>query len=749
MKKSIYILLISVFILPLNIIGQSSRLKYADRMYENKSFYQAAEAYEDVLARNVDSNVVANKIADAYHKIGNKQKAAKWYDFIYRNEEVSQENLFKYGILLRSIENYDKSNTIIQEYASKYDNKGISESFISPTPISSLLEDKGWFSVVNQNVNTEYSEIGVTFYKPGEVLLSSSQKRSLAIGQTDAWSGDYFYDIYKASLNDQNQIGKMNLIKSKGVTSKYHDGPSIWNEKLGFLYFTRNNYIDGSKGTDSENIIRLKIYRAKMVDDKFVDVEELNINNDEYSTGHPAINVEGTKLYFSSDRPGGFGGMDLYVVDLNENGLPEGEPKNLGSKVNTLGNEVFPTHNQSENLLFFSSDGHAGLGGLDVYVARLKSDGDVKNIENLGVPVNSTYDDFSFINDEEQTKGFYASNRPGGEGSDDVYGVIQHVKITNSRTVSGLITDVTDGDIINNATIQVLDNEGNIVAETTSNPKGEYYVELDNLEDGYQVKIIQDDYISTTKPLDYTPTTRDYVEDFNLVPSHDYYFSGIIKDKQGGDILENVTVTITDETTGESLGTFSTGKDGTFKSSAIKQKFGDNINYSFTLEKDNYETKIVSLAEVLESANNIAVDERVDISLARHTDGSDLNDIYNLSPIIFDLNSSYLTPQAKKELDKVVKILKDNPKMEIHLKAHTDSRADDNYNMWLSDRRANRSMDYIVNKGIAANRLKANGYGESQPIYTDEVINQASSEAEKEALHEKNRRTEFIITKSN
>lgn len=485
MKQLVFSL---AMVIPFFNLSQSGRLKYADKQYEQKSYYYASEAYEDVIDRKTDSSVVAFRIADSYDKIGNTKKAAEWYRFIQRKGLLTREQHLRLALLERQLENYDGSSQLLASYEQKYGEQDVVKSILgTDTSIDVLKESKGQFELkLQEQVNTENSEIGTSFYSSDKVLLASAKRRSKVVMRVHSWTGNYFYDIYQAQVNEDGQIGKMKLIKSK-VKSKFHDGPAVYNEKTGSIYFTRNNFLDGKKGMDENRVIRLKLYRAKLEGKKFKDVEELGINDDNYSNAHPSLSKDGKRLYFSSDRPGGFGGMDIYYVELGEDGKQVGEPVNMGSKINTTQNELFPYYNDSENILFFSSEGHFGLGGLDVFVAKLDKSGGVRTSENLGIPINSPYDDFSFVNNDEQTKGYFSSNREGGKGNDDVYGFLQKSVIRNSAVLKGNARDLLAGSKLDNVLIYVADKDGKLIDSIRTSKDGSYEFSLRNVDGDFQL----------------------------------------------------------------------------------------------------------------------------------------------------------------------------------------------------------------------------------------------------------------------
>src|SRR5690606_7140964 len=225
-------------------------------------------------------------------------------------------------------------------------------------------------------------------------------------------------DVYVTSKDTKKQVDHTSKLKGD-VNSMYHDGPVAITNDGRTMYFSRNNANDLGKENDKNGISNVKIYRATLKDSLWTDIEDLSINNKEYSTQHPALNPDNTKLYFTSDMPDGYGGSDIYVVDINPDGSL-GAPKNLGNVVNTKHTEGTPFIN-NEGVLFFASDGHPGIGLLDIFGTITNESGEFVSVLNLGVPVNSNKDDFSFTVNSDDLNGYFSSNREGGIGDDDIY----------------------------------------------------------------------------------------------------------------------------------------------------------------------------------------------------------------------------------------------------------------------------------------------------------------------------------------
>ncbi len=242
------------------------------------------------------------------------------------------------------------------------------------------------------------------------------------------------------------------------------------------MYFTGNNY--GKKLTrDSKGINHLKIYQSQKVDGKWTEATELAFNSDSYSTGHPALSKDGKKLYFASDMPGSIGDSDIFVVDVLEDGSFS-SPKNLGPEINTEQKEMFPFINEEK--LYFSSNGHPGLGGLDIYEATFDEENGFSTVKNIGMPINSNKDDFSYIVNEETKKGFFASNREGGKGFDDIYSfkhlIVEDVT-TNINAIAGIVTELLTGDVMPKALVQLLDENNVKLKEIETGEDGSFIFE--------------------------------------------------------------------------------------------------------------------------------------------------------------------------------------------------------------------------------------------------------------------------------
>jgi outer membrane protein OmpA-like peptidoglycan-associated protein len=420
----------------------------------------------------------------------NPDSSSTYYKKVVEQNNVPVEYFYNYAQALRGVENYEASRIWLDKY--KKEGGATNTSIFSNDAnfISSIYNSKQQYFLKDILFNTKLSEFGA-YENNGSIYFSSTRDAGVSTKFKSGWDNQPLLDIYVTKKGSTDTIVDNNSkIKGK-VNSVYHDGPLTISNDGKTMYFTRNNFNKNVLTQDNQEIGNLKIYQATLIGENWKRIKELSFNSDFYSTGHPALNSDGSKLYFTSDMPGGYGGTDIYYVDIKENGSMS-KPHNLGNIVNTKKNESFPFVN-SENALFFSSDGHLGLGLLDVFVAVSNDKNDFVSVLNLGVPVNSSKDDFSFFMNENGLSGYFASNRNGGIGSDDIYAFDRMPLIKIESTIKDI-----DGNAIPKATITLLNTEGNQVATLQSDESGKFEVNIDRDAD-YVININKENYINESK----------------------------------------------------------------------------------------------------------------------------------------------------------------------------------------------------------------------------------------------------------
>ena len=470
-------------------------------------YIDAAKAYESAINRGDNSITLLQKAGDAHYFNTDMTQANKWYDLLISEykDQVDPEYLFRFAHSLEGIGNYKAANKWMKAFAkaSNKNDKRITDFAQKKQTLDDVLAIPQQFELNNLDINTKYSDFGPSYYD-NKLVYSSAIDTSYFIKTRYQWNEQPFLNLYIGKINATGNKVTREKEFSKVINTKYHEATVAFAENGERIYFTRNNY-DGDLHRDNEGVNHLKLYTAERTNvdghKEWKNVQELPFNSNEYSTGHPTISKDGKKLYFVSDMPGTIGFTDIFVVDiLGDNTYST--PQNLGPKINTSGREMFPFI--TEDKLYLASDGHLGIGGLDVFESNF-SNGIFENPKNLGKPLNSELDDFGFIIDEKDSQGFVCSNREGGKGDDDIYAIQRINPLTLSpdactQLAKGYVTNARTGERISNATVAIYDSKGNKITETTSKENGDYELNYDLLcNERYEVKVEKTGYSPNNK----------------------------------------------------------------------------------------------------------------------------------------------------------------------------------------------------------------------------------------------------------
>lgn len=474
------------------------------------------------------------------------------------------------------------------------------------------------------------------------------------------------------------------------------------------------------------------------MDDKWSEPQPINLNSTEYSIGHPAISGDGKTLYFVSDMPGGYGGTDIYKSKIDSTGS-WGQPINLGESINTAANEMFPFVWQDQ-YLYFASNGHGGLGGLDIFGLKLQ-DSEASVPVNLGVPINSSLDDFSLIVDETGTAGFLSSNREGSKNQDDIYKFNSSVSLIADYKLVGSVIDSEEHFPLSNSTV-TLSGDTNSKSSVSTNDAGQYQFSI-KPNKTYLLEVSRKGYISKSKELiSQKNDSNKWVVKFELLKVYDFGLKGVIVESDQDRPLDSVSVHFIDNFTGKVVLDTITSKAGEFYLSLNDKKLNDRVSFQIKIEKEGFLSKTLTFNRELDKPGILDLSENLDLALDKIEVGADIGKLIDIQPIYFDLGKSEIRKDAAKELDKIVEVMKANPKMVIELGSHTDARGSDAFNLRLSDKRAKASAAYIVSQGIDEDRISGKGYGETQ------LINDCGNGVNcSEEEHQLNRRTEFKVLK--
>jgi outer membrane protein OmpA-like peptidoglycan-associated protein/tetratricopeptide (TPR) repeat protein len=618
--KNLYIA-ISFVALSFSLSAQNKDTKAADKLFARYEYVDAAKAYLRLVENDKGDPYVYKQLADSYYNVFNTTEAAKWYA---RATETNQdaETYYRYAQMLKANGKYEDANKQMQKFAAAAPSDQRAKAFKeNPNYVPRLLDKTKLYNVNASDVSSDKSDFAAVLYDNSLYFASARN----GARKTYGWTEEPYLDIYKADYNTDGTITNAGVVAS--LNSKWHDGPVTISADGNTAYFASESYKEKEFEKDKKNnaqFSQVYLFKATKSGDSWGEITELPFNDKTFSNSNPSLSRDGKTLYFSSNRPGSLGGVDIWKVAVNADGT-FGEPQNLGNKVNTEGNESFPFIADDNKTLYFASAGRQGLGGYDVFQIDL-SGGEASN---LGTPVNTEKDDFAFSFNGTKNVGFLSSNRGG---NDDIFvvspicGVDVTVVVTNAKT----------GAILSNASVAILDDKKNVIATETSNASGEvkYRVECD-------------------KPY-------------------------VIQASKDG--FESNTFAVTK------------GKGPKAKVDAALQPIDVIVT----------ETEII------------------------------------LKPIYFEYDKSNITQEGAFELDKLVQVMKNNGKMVILAKSHTDNRGTDKYNERLSDRRAKSTAQYIISKGIDPSRISAKGMGELEP-----KVDCGKDCTEEQ--HAQNRRSEFLI----
>lgn len=715
MKRFVIIIICYQILFVSTLFGQSIQQKKADKYYNNFLYVKALKFYKSATEKDPENPYLTKHLADCYRFVGDVEQAEFWYKKTYDLELQKNSYLLNYAQILKSNGKYAEAETLYKKYnemiaASKVDQSEENQEFAK-----SLMKDSAQYQIRNLSINSSQADFGVAFLDDDFIFVSSRTDEAII---KHSWNQQPYLNLYLSSKADSNELKDPVLIERQ-IRTRFHEGPVTYDPVKGILYFTRNNNQSGKAIKGKDGINNLKIFMSKKEGEKWIEIGELPFNSNDYSVGHPSILSDGKKLYFASDMPGGFGGTDIYVSHWE--GDKWGTPLNLGPTINTAGIEMFPFIHQS-GILYFSSDGHKGLGGLDIFYARSIGDG-FSGPTNMGYPVNSNRDDFSMILDAAGKFGYFSSNRQGGKGDDDIY-FFAYTK-PPSIHIYGIVKDEKNGNPIKGAKVILENSESENLKEYVTNEDGRFTFEANEQSD-YIIYASKEKYSEGIVVLPVEIAKEFNEEIVILVRDVQNVLEGTVLNKSINAPEEGVTVRLLNDETKEELVT-TTKPDGKYQFNLMP-----NSNYQLSLEKQKYFSKTIDISTKDGKSGLI----QNDIALEEIKEGKKLI----LENIYYDVNKWDIRSDASKELNNLIQTLKANPSLKIEINSHTDSRGDEKINLTLSEKRAQSAVKYITSKGIDQSRVISKGYGETKLINQCKDNVPCSSEE-----HQKNRRTELRV----
>lgn len=493
MKIKLLCFLCFILVKVCTIHAQDRKLHKANQLFNEHEYQKAIHQYQILVDNGNSMPIVYQNLGDANYFNANYEEAAKWYEMLSNlsSDDFDVEHTYRYAQCLRSLKKYYASNLVMDRLSEMKKNDLRAKAYLRNKGYLKKIKDRsGKYTIENISINSAESDFAPSFRLDG-LVFSTGRPTD---GQPDVkhnWNKKRFLNLYVATISEEGF--KNTMVFSDHINTKFHESSTAFTADGKTVYFTRNNVKRGKFSRDQDGVSRLKIYKASFMNGKWTNVQQLPFNSENYSVAHPALNKAEDRLYFSSDMPGSYGQSDIFYVDIKKDGS-FGTPVNLGEKINTESKETFPFVTDKD-ILFFASNGHPGLGGLDIYATDLK-DKEFGYVMNVGEPINSNADDFSLIFNSQTKKGYFASNRSNGQGDDDIYALteLKPLELICRSTVSGIVKDKETGTIVADAQVSLINKSKKEIAETVSGHDGTFSLSSDCSEEEYHLVANKADY---------------------------------------------------------------------------------------------------------------------------------------------------------------------------------------------------------------------------------------------------------------
>jgi outer membrane protein OmpA-like peptidoglycan-associated protein len=728
--KRLYILLI-VFTIQFAQAQSQEDLQRANRLFDKTYYSKAIPLYEKISLKNQSNEVIQN-LGDCYYFTNQYDKAQVQYSLLVnsKSKDLKEDFYFRYAQTLKAKGKYTEANKVLMNFYQTSNNtiaiEKLDKDIKNLNNVTAIGER---FSIVNLALNTENSEFGGVLLNDTLVFAAVKKKPNL-FDKTYKWNNESYLNLVSIPLKNVNAKDSILSYFSKDLKSPMHESNAVFTKDGKMMYFTRNNSVNGRRGKDTNKISNIQIFRAELIKNKWTNIVALPFNSPYYSVEHPALSSDEKTLYFASDMPGTLGSFDIFSVSVD--GTNYGSPTNLGDVINTSKREQFPFVSKN-NELYFSSNGHEGYGALDIFVSEIRNN-TYSKATNVGLPVNSGYDDFAFYINSETKEGYFSSDRPNGKGKDDIYSLKETKELLIEdckQYIAGIITDVDSHLALENATVILKNSTNQELEKVTTTADGKFSFTI-ACESKYSLFVSKEEYTDNSKSLSISKERNKSNDGSMEIRSQE-----IIKKEQqlAEDKLKAAElVALEQKTQADADALKQKKKDDAI---ALESKRLADIAAVELLKKDKLEAdkKEKELAEVKKKEKTAAI-VAVEKDVVKDKDRL----IIKTEPIYFDYNMWYIRKESKKVLNRVVELMKKYPDMIVEIGSHTDSRGNTNYNLNLSQERADATREYILDQGIPKNRILAKGYGESAPIV--KCVPDSSCDEEQ---HELNRRSEFVI----
>lgn len=719
------IVVMALMVVSVSLTAQT--IKTADKAFEQEEYFKAAEEYEALVnkGQGIDKAFTLYRIGECHRRMNRPEQAVVWCDRAEKEGYNRSELYYAYGDMLTVLGRYEEASQCFQKYREmRPDDDRVALKLSSIEFAKAYPKVNPHFTLKPvESLNTTGSEYGIA-YMNGKLVYASTgdvtpskDKSRVSMRTGLGYSKIYVADPYEhGKFRRGVEMNEFNMDRA-------NDGTFSYDHNTGIAYYTRCE--------PSEN--QCYIYYSELVNGKWKEKGRLKIESKILQIAHPCVTLDGKRIYFSAMIDGGYGGSDIWYIEKDDKGS-WGKAINAGREVNTAGNEVFPY--VINEVLFFSSDGRDGYGGLDVYASKISYGSHGKAV-NLRPPFNTSYDDFNLIVSLDSKEGLLVSNRRNAERSDDIYSFDGYPTVI---LASGYVFDKKTEAPLPGADIVVTNTVSEEVEEALKADENGYYYSFLKPNVAYTFDVSHKGYDPQNKSLETYEIT--FPMEFNLSSGYDMDF---YLEKEA--IIRNISGKVYEKETGKPLAqepVYLYANDN--KASAKRtddngvylfENVNPNVLYKVTVENKDYfpetkELKIVAKEGDKSQLYSKATGYDMDLALTKIVIGEEIE----IEDIYYDYDKATLLPESKIELDKLIKLIKSKPGIKVQISSHTDARGSDAYNNKLSDARAKSVVDYLIENGISAGQLTWKGYGKTRL-----QIKNAKTEAE----HRKNRRTTFKV----
>ena len=765
---------ILALIVSVNLHAQRN-VKMAQKYFDSFDFIQAIDFYKKVLEKEPDNLDAIRGVAYSYKHLNNNYKSVHWFEKLVDLESDSAMHLFELAQAQRSNQSYDEALVSYNTYMTKMNEEFVNN--ITGNGFEYIEELKALNpEVVLKNaepLNSKASDFGVSFKRYNEIVYCSTREESQ--GAKDNWTHEKYADLYESSVSFNNQKPPEKF-ENNIYNGIYHDGPAYFYKNE--MYLTRSNYSNKKYEQSKEDkTVKLQIHQVDLTKSEDVTKktigEKLAFNGREFSIAHATLSPDGKTMVFATDAssfPEHIGGTDLYITFRNHLKGEWKMPKSLGALINTPGDEEYPFL-MNDSTLYFASNGHYGLGGLDIYVVEFK-DTAWTNLTNIGAPFNTSFDDLNYIFNPIDNLGFITSNRDGGFGSDDIYifktgkTAIKPIVKKEEKYLNILVYDQQTSERLKDVKISIPDC---FDQEWESDEDGEFQTVIDE-DVSCTILLSAIGYDDVSMPFTMKGENLLVEVPMHKTPVNQIDLAVCVYDQITQKPIPNATVTLSNIAENR-MEKFTTDKNGCvlFKNLSPEECYqlmgqkiqGEKSRYLSTTDEQC--TLGVKGPAILNKELFLLYGEMEKPFISSSKEARNVANGFVWPIIYYDLAQFDIRRDAVEELKFLLKVMKDNPTLKMSAHSHTDCRRDEAFNMELSKNRAIEAVDWLVENGISKERLTWQNNGESQHVNTcdcecegtektlgvrkfrDCEDAQLDKDICTEDDHQLNRRTEFVV----